>query len=79
MKRTAKKIPMNRRPYSTANQVRCDAGFGGSANMHLYDVDVGDEMRAKVNEFSKLYDISMIKAKRQKAITDFFVHNEHKL
>ena len=38
----------------------------------------GDEMRAKVNAFSKLYDISMTKAKRQKAITDFFVHNEHK-
>ena len=45
----------------------------------FYDVDVGDEMRAKVNAFSKLYDISMTKAKRQKAITDFFVHNEHKL
>ena len=43
------------------------------------DADVGDEMRAKVNAFSKLYDISMTKAKRQKAITDFFVHNEHKL
>ena len=27
-------------------------------------------MRAKVNAFSKLYDISMTKAKRQKAITD---------
>ena len=26
---------INRRPYSTANQVRCDAGFGGSANIHL--------------------------------------------
>ena len=45
----------------------------------FYDADVGDEMRAKVNAFSKLYDISMTKAKRQKAITDFFVHNEHKL
>ena len=43
------------------------------------DADVGDEMRARVNAFSKLYDISMTKAKRQKAITDFFVHNEHKL
>ena len=28
-------------------------------------------MRAKVNAFSKLYDISTTKAKRQKAITDF--------
>ena len=45
----------------------------------FYDADVGDEVRAKVNAFSKLYDISMTKAKRQKAITDFFVHNEHKL
>ena len=45
----------------------------------FYDADVGDEMRAKVNAFSKLYDISVTKAKRQKAITDFFVHNEHKL
>ena len=45
----------------------------------FYDADVGDEMRAKVNAFSKLYDISMTKAKRQKAITDFSVHNEHKL
>ena len=41
----------------------------------FYDADVGDEMRAKL---SKLCDISMTKAKRQKAITDFFVHNEHK-
>ena len=45
----------------------------------FYDADVGDEMRAKVNAFSKLYDISMTKAKKQKAITDFSVHNEHKL
>ena len=45
----------------------------------FYDTDVGDEMRAKVNAFSKLCDISMTKAERQKAITDFFVHNEHKL
>ena len=45
----------------------------------FYDADVGDEMRTKVNAFSKLYDISMTKAKRQKAITDFSVHNEHKL
>ena len=30
----------------------------------FYDADVGDEMRAKVNAFSKLYDISMTKAKR---------------
>ena len=37
----------------------------------FYDADVGDEMRAKVNAFSKLYDISMTKTKRQKAITDF--------
>ena len=45
----------------------------------FYDADIGDEKRAKVNAFSKLYDISMTKAKRQKVITDFFVHNEHKL
>ena len=45
----------------------------------FYDADVGDKMRAKVNAFSKLYGISMTKAKRQKAITDFSVHNEHKL
>ena len=45
----------------------------------FYDADVGDEMRAKINTFSKLYDMSMTKAKRQKAITDFSVHNEHKL
>ena len=45
----------------------------------FYDADVRDEMRAKVNVFSKLHDISMTKAKRQKAIRDFFVHNEHKL
>ena len=38
----------------------------------FYDADVGDEMRAKVNAFSKLCDISMTKTKRQKAITDFF-------
>ena len=43
------------------------------------DADGGDEMRAKVNAFSKLHDISMAKAKRQKTITDFYVHNEHKL
>ena len=30
----------------------------------FYDADVGDEMRAKVDAFSKLYDISMTKAKR---------------
>ena len=36
----------------------------------LYDADVGDEIRAKVNAFSKLCDISITKAKRQKAITD---------
>ena len=29
-------------------------------------------MRPKVNAFSKLYDISMTKAKRQKAITAVF-------
>ena len=45
----------------------------------FYDADVGDEMCAKVNAFSKLYDISMTKTKREKAETDFFVHNEHKL
>ena len=45
----------------------------------FYDADVGDQMRAKVNAFSKLYDISMTKAKRQKAITDFSVRNEHEL
>ena len=45
----------------------------------FYDADVGDEMCAKVNAFSKLYDISMTKARRQKPITDFSVHNEHKL
>ena len=45
----------------------------------FYDADAGYEMPVKVNVFSKLYDISMTKAKRQKAITDFFVHNEHKL
>ena len=32
----------------------------------FYDADVGDDMRAKVNAFSKLYDISMTKAKRQR-------------
>ena len=47
--------------------------------MPFYDADVGYEMRAKVNTFLKLYDISMTKAKRQKAMTDFFAHNEHKL
>ena len=62
----------NRRPYSTANQVQSDASFGGSETCTFYDADVGDEMRANVNAFSKLYDISMTKAKRQKAITDFF-------
>ena len=67
------------KPYSTANQVRSDASFGGSETCTFYDADVGDEMRAKVNAFSKLYDISITKAKRQKAITDVFVHNEHKL
>ena len=45
----------------------------------FYDADVGDVMRAKVNTLSKLYDISITKAKRQKAITDFLVHHEHKL
>ena len=30
----------------------------------FYDADVGDEMRAKVNAFSKLCDISMTKDKR---------------
>ena len=32
----------------------------------FYDADVGDDMRAKVNAFSKLYDISMTRAKRQR-------------
>ena len=36
-------------------------------------------MRAKVNAFSKLYDISMNEAKTHKVLTDFLVHNEHKL
>ena len=45
----------------------------------FYYADFGDEMRAKVNAFSKLYDISVTKAKRRKAITDFSVHDEHKL
>ena len=45
----------------------------------FYDADVGGQMRAKVNAFSKLYDFSMTKAKRQKAITDFSIRNEHKL
>ena len=45
----------------------------------FYGADNLDEMRAKVNAFSKQYDISMNKAKTQKALTDFFVHNEHKL
>ena len=45
----------------------------------FYDADVGDEMRAKVNAFSKLCDISVTEAKRQEALTDLFVHNEHKL
>ena len=30
----------------------------------FYDADVGDELRAKVNAFSKLYDISVTKDKR---------------
>ena len=29
----------------------------------FYDADIGDEMRVKVNAFSKLYDISMTKPK----------------
>ena len=45
----------------------------------FYDADNGDEMHAKVNAFSILYDISMNKDKTQKAVTDFFVHDEHKL
>ena len=45
----------------------------------FYDADVRDKMGARVNTFSKLYDISMTEAKRQKAVTDFFVHSEHKL
>ena len=39
----------------------------------FYDADVGDEMRAKVNAAN--YDISMTKAKRQKATTDLFVQS----
>ena len=38
----------------------------------FYDADVGDEMRAKVNAFSKLYDISMTKTKRQKGYNRLF-------
>ena len=53
--------------------------FGGSETCTFYDADVRDEMSAKVNALSKLYDISMTKAKREKATTDFFVHNERKL
>ena len=45
----------------------------------FHDADVGDEIRAKVITSSKLYHISLTKAKTQKAITDFFVCNEHKL
>ena len=45
----------------------------------FYDADNEDEMRVKVNTFSKLYDILKNKVKRQKALTDFYVHNKHKL
>ena len=45
----------------------------------FYDADVEDEMHAKVNQKTKGYTKGMTKAKRQKAITNFFVHNEHKL
>ena len=41
----------------------------------FYDADNGDEIRAKVNAFSKPYGISMNKAKTQKALTDFLVYN----
>ena len=48
--------------------------------MHLYDADVVDEMRAKVNAFSKLYDISMtMQSQKTKGYNILFVHNEHKL
>ena len=46
---------------------------------NFYDAENGDEMRAKVNAFSKLCDISMNKAKTQNAPTDSFVYDEHKL
>ena len=36
----------------------------------FYDGDVGDEMRVKINAFSKLYDISMTKGYDR-----LFVHN----
>ena len=45
----------------------------------FYDADNGNEIRAKVNTFSKPHDISMNKAKTQKDLTEFFVHDEHKL
>ena len=44
-----------------------------------YDAYDGEEMHAKVNAFSKLYDISMNRVKTQKALTDFFVYNGHTL
>ena len=46
----------------------------------FYDADVVDEMRAKVNAFSKLYDISMtMQRQNTNGYSILFVHNEHKL
>ena len=56
----------------------CMRALEVSQTCTFYDHGNGDEMRAKVNAFSKLYDTSMNKAKTQKALTDFFVHKEHK-
>ena len=44
----------------------CMRALEVSQTCTFYDADNGDEMCAKVNAFSKLYDISMNKAKTQR-------------
>ena len=40
-------------------------------------LNLQDEMRGKVNALSKLYDISMNKAKTQKALINVLFHSDH--
>ena len=79
-KPSAYRVKNNRRLLCiSTGDIPLYASFGTCT---FYVADNGDEMRAKVNSFSKLYDISMNKAKTVTALsslTDFFFYNEHKL
>ena len=53
----------------------CMRALEGLQTHTFYDADNGDEMRAKVKALSKLYDMSMNKARTQKALTSLSIMN----